>query len=81
MSFRYPGDIRTIAQHLVLTEPRPMKQHDASLSAREKIQDVLNVLSSKEVPLGPNNRYTQAEMIAWCESWIKIYERLPKAEG
>ncbi len=58
-----------------------MKPHDASLSAREKIQDVLNVLSSKEVSLGPNNRYTRAEMIAWCESWIKIYDRLPKAEG
>ena len=58
-----------------------MKPHDAALSAREKIQDVLNVLSSKEVPLGPNTRYTQAEMIAWCESCIKIYDRLPKAEG
>ena len=60
-----------------------MKPHNGALSAREKIQDVLNVLSSKEVPLGPNNRYTQAEMIAWCESWIKIYETgfpRPKAD-
>ena len=55
-----------------------MKTHDAVPSTREKIQDVLEVLSSKEeVFLGPNARYTKAEMIEWCESWIKIYDKLP----
>ena len=56
-----------------------MKPYNAPLSAREKIQDVLNVLRSNEVSFGPDNRYTKAEMIAWCESWIKIYDRLPKS--
>jgi hypothetical protein len=54
-----------------------MKTHDATPSAREKIQDVLEVLSSKEVFLDPNAKYTKAEMIQWCESWIKIYDKLP----
>ena len=57
-----------------------MKPHEVPLSAREKIQDILNILlSSKEVSLGPDDRYTKPEMIAWCESWIKIYDRLPKS--
>ena len=53
----------------------PMRRHDNPPSTREKIQDVLNVLSSEEVFLDPNARYTKAEMIGWCESWIKIYDR------
>jgi len=56
-----------------------MRPHENPPSTREKIQDVLNVLSSEEVFLGPDNRYTKAEMIAWCESWIKINDRLPKS--
>ena len=57
-----------------------MNPHDAIPSVREKIQDVLDVLSSKEeVFLGPNARYTKAEMIEWCESWIKIYDKLPQS--
>jgi hypothetical protein len=53
-----------------------MRPHDNPLSTREKIQHVLDMLSSKDVFLGPNARYTKAEMIKWCESWIKIYDRL-----
>jgi hypothetical protein len=56
-----------------------MKTHDATPSTREKIQDVLEVLSSKEVFLDPNAKYTKAEMIQWCDSWIKIYDRLPES--
>ena len=26
----------------------------------------------------PNTRYTKAEMIEWCASWIKIYDKLPQ---
>ena len=55
-----------------------MKPHSAPLSTREKIQDVLNALSSKEVSLGPNTQYTKAEMIEWCASWIAIYDKVPK---
>jgi hypothetical protein len=53
-----------------------MRPNDNPPSTREKIQDVLDVLSSEGVFLGPNVRYTKAEMIKWCESWIKIYDRL-----
>ena len=53
-----------------------MRPHDDTPSTREKIQDVLDVLSSEEVFLGPN-AYTKAEMIEWCASWIKIYDKLP----
>jgi hypothetical protein len=55
-----------------------MKPHDSPPSAREKIQVVLDVLSSKEVFLGPKARYTKAEMIEWCASWIAIYDKLLK---
>ena len=55
-----------------------MRLHDNLPTTREKIQDVLDVLSSKEVFLDPNTRYTKAEMIEWCASWIKIYDKLPQ---
>jgi len=55
-----------------------MKSHDNPPTTRQKIQDVLDVLSSGEVFLGPNARYTKAEMIEWCASWIKIYDKLPQ---
>ncbi len=42
---------------------------------REKIQVVLNVLSSKDVFLGANAKFTKAEMIEWCENWIAIYDK------
>ena len=51
----------------------------ATPSARQKIQDVLDVLSSREVFFDPNARYTKAEMIEWCEGWIKIYDKLPQS--
>ena len=54
-----------------------MRSHDNPPSARQKIQDVLDALSSKEVFLGPNTGYTKAEMIEWCASWIAIYDKLP----
>ena len=54
-----------------------MRPHDNPPSTREKIQHVLDMLSSKEVFLGPNAQYTKAEMIEWCENWIKISDRLP----
>ena len=54
-----------------------MRPNDNPPSTREKIQDVLDFLSSEGVFLGPNARYTKAEMIKWCESWIKIYDNLP----
>ena len=40
-----------------------MRLRDNLPTTREKIQDVLDVLSSKEVFLDPNTRYTKAEMI------------------
>ena len=52
-----------------------MKPHP---TAREKIQDVLDALSSDKLFPDPNTRYTKAEMIEWCESWIKIYDKLPQ---
>ncbi len=52
-----------------------MKPHP---TAREKIQDVLDALSSNKLFPDPNTRYTKAEMIEWCESWIKIYDKLPQ---
>ena len=55
-----------------------MRLHDNLPTTREKIQDVLDVLSSKEVFLDPNTRYTKAEMIEWCTSWIAIYDKLPQ---
>jgi hypothetical protein len=55
-----------------------MRLRDDPPTAREKIQAVLDALSSKEVFLDPNARYTKAEMIEWCASWIKIYDKLPK---
>ena len=47
-------------------------------TTRDKIQDVLDALSSKEVFLDSNGRYTKAEMIEWCASWVKIYDKLPQ---
>jgi hypothetical protein len=55
-----------------------MRPHENPPSTREKIQDVLDLLSTEDTLLGPNARYTKAEMIKWCESWIKIYDRLPQ---
>jgi hypothetical protein len=55
-----------------------MKPPNAPITAREKIQDVLDALSSQEVFLGPNTQYTKAEMIEWCASWIAIYDKLPQ---
>ena len=52
-----------------------MKTH---LTAREKIQAVLDALSSNKLFPDPSTRYTKAEMIEWCESWIKIYDKLPQ---
>ena len=64
------------AQYLILTEtPRPMKPYPTT---RDKIQDVLDALSSKEVFLDSSGRYTKAEMIEWCASWVKIYDKLPQ---
>ena len=54
-----------------------MRLHGNLPTTREKIEDVLDVLSSKEVFLDPNTRYTKAEMIEWCTSWIAIYDKLP----
>ena len=56
-----------------------MRLHDNLPTTREKIQDVLDVLSSKDVFLDPNTRYTKAEMIEWCASWIAIYDKLPNS--
>jgi hypothetical protein len=53
--------------------PRPMKPNPTT---REKIQDVLDALSSNK--RFPDEPYTKAEMIKWCESWIAIYDKLPK---
>jgi hypothetical protein len=53
-----------------------MRSHDTLPSTREKIEVVLDMLSSEEVSLTADARYTKAEMIAWCESWIEIYDRL-----
>jgi hypothetical protein len=55
-----------------------MKPPNAPPDARQKIQDVLNVLSSSEVFLSPNTRFTNDEMIEWCENWIRIYDKLPQ---
>ena len=55
-----------------------MRPHDNPPSTREKIQGVLNVLSSEEVCLDPNARFTKAEMVKWCRTWIEIYDRLPQ---
>ncbi len=55
-----------------------MKPRNAPPNARQKIEDVLNVLSSSEVFLGPNTRFTKDEMIEWCENWIRIYDKLPQ---
>jgi hypothetical protein len=63
---------------LVLRSPPLMRPHDNLPTTREKIQDVLDILSSKEVFLDPNTRYTKAEMIEWCASWIAIYDKLPQ---
>jgi hypothetical protein len=52
-----------------------MKPHP---TARDKIQDVLDALSSNKLFPDPNTRYTKAEMIEWCASWIAIYDKLPK---
>ena len=41
---------------LVLRSPPPMRLHDNLPTSRERIQDVLDVLSSKEVFLDPNTR-------------------------
>jgi hypothetical protein len=48
---------------LVLRSPPPMRLHDNLPTTRERIQDVLDVLSSKDVFLDPNTRYTKTEMI------------------
>ena len=53
-----------------------MRPHDNPPSTREKIQGVLNVLSSEEVCLDPNAQFTKAEMVKWCRTWIEIYDRL-----
>ena len=53
-----------------------MRPHENPPSTREKIQDVLDVLSSEEMFPDPNARYTKAEMIMWCKNWIEIYDRL-----
>ena len=58
-----------------------MKAHHQTPSAREKIEEVLEYLSSKEVILDPNSRYTKAEMSEWCKSWINIYDKLPQASS
>ncbi|MGH9425871.1 MAG: hypothetical protein ACRD2L_06140 [Terriglobia bacterium] len=55
-----------------------MIPHDNPPSTREKVQDVLDGLRSEEVFLDPSARYTKTEMIEWCESWIRIYDRLPQ---
>ena len=52
-----------------------MKPHPTT---REKIQTVLDALSSNKLFHDPNTRYTKAEMIEWCASWIKIYDKLPQ---
>ena len=54
-----------------------MRLHDNLPTTRE-FQDVLDVLSSKDVFLDPNTRYTKTEMIEWCASWIAIYDKLPQ---
>jgi hypothetical protein len=53
-----------------------MKPHP---TAREKIKAVLDALSSNKLFPDPNTGYTKAEMIEWCASWIKIYDKLPKS--
>lgn len=53
-----------------------MRPHHNPPNARAKIQDVLNLLRSDKVFLDPNTRCTKDEMIEWCASWIKIYDRL-----
>ena len=52
-----------------------MKPHPA---ARDKIQAVLDALSSNKLFPDPNTPYTKVEMIEWCESWIAIYDKLPQ---
>ena len=52
-----------------------MKPHPTT---REKIQTVLDALNSNKLFHDPNTRYTKAEMIEWCASWIKIYDKLPQ---
>jgi hypothetical protein len=47
-------------------------------TTRDKIQVVLDALSSNKLLPDPNTRYTKAEMIEWCESWVKIYDKLPQ---
>jgi hypothetical protein len=56
-----------------------MRPHHNPPNARTKIQDVLDMLRSNKVLLDPNTRYTKAEMIAWCASWIKIYDQLQQS--
>ena len=56
-----------------------MRLHHNPPNARTKIQDVLDMLRSNKVLLDPNTRYTKAEMIAWCASWIKIYDQLQQS--
>ena len=36
----------------------------------------LDALSSNKLFPDPNTRYTKADMIEWCESWIAIYDKL-----
>ena len=68
--------------HVDLKIDRAMKT-PRSLAGETEVsltRAMLKLLVQRRCPWA-NNRYTQAEMIAWCESWIKIYDRLPKAEG
>ena len=62
---------------MVFSSEEPTTDETARQSY-QRIQDVLDVLSSKEVFLDPNTRYTKAEMIEWCASWIAIYDKLPQ---
>jgi hypothetical protein len=55
-----------------------MRPRDNPPSTREKIESVLNVLSSEEACLDPNARFTKAEMVKWCRTWIEIYDQLPQ---